>query len=294
MNVTVSILHWNRPAECLATVAAFRASGLPFAITVIDNASQPEHRARLQSELPSDVEWLPLAANLGWGRAHNIVLRRWLSAEASPFCFVSAHDAVPADNCLARLLQAMEEHPSWGLACPEYGQWECPSYSVLRGARLLPVAPRMAGVSEEVDYCHGTLAIFRRDCLQRIGLFDEWFFAYGDETELGLRARARGWKVGLVWGAVVVNAGSWSGSPVIAYLWTRSTLRLARQFGGVGGLFGRTAVVLAATFRAWLRRASPHELSSPPARLRAVIDYYRARHGPPPAAVVELGRVRPE
>jgi GT2 family glycosyltransferase len=281
----VSVLHWNSPAACLATVGALRASGLPLEIVVVDNGSSPENRAALARGLPADVELLPLPANLGWGTAHNVVLRRWLDHEASEFCMVSAHDALPVGSCVAQVVRELEQHSGWGMACPEYGVPEVPSYSVLWGARLRPVAPRPPGATEEVDYCHGTLAVFRRACLREIGLHDEGFFAYGDETEIGLRARSRGWKVGLVWGAVLVNPGSGSGGAAIGYLWTRSTLRLARRYGGIPGLLGRLAVVLGATVRERFRGAPADSLSSPGARWLGIADYFRGRTGAPPQEI---------
>ena len=36
--------------------------------------------------------------------------------------------------------------------------------------------------------------LFRRECLEDVGLFDERYFAYGDEMEIGLRAARHGWK----------------------------------------------------------------------------------------------------
>lgn len=278
----VSIVHWNRPAECVATVTALRGQGLPLEITIVDNGSSAENLSALRARLP-DVEIVELPTNVGWGRAHNEVLRRWLDRETSEFCVVCAHDALPEPGCLPRLIDALREHMEWGMACPEYGAPELPSYSVGRGARLRSVPRRAPGTHEEVDYCHGTLAVFRRRCLREIGLYDDAYFAYGDETEIGLRARAFGWKVGLVWGAVVVNPGSWSGSAVIGYLWTRNSLRLARTFGGRRGLAARLVYVAAVTAVLWLRRAPDDSLSSPIARSLAIRDYLIGRSGPAPA-----------
>jgi predicted SAM-dependent methyltransferase/GT2 family glycosyltransferase len=283
MTIRASIVHWNRPAECLATIAAVRDQGLPVDITVVDNHSSDDNLTQLRAGLPPDVELVSLPANVGWGAAHNKVLRRWLEAETSEFCIVSAHDALPAARCVAMLVDALRDHPRWGMACPEYGAPEVPSYSILRGARLRRVPPRRPGFHEETDYCHGTLAVVRRECLHEIGPYDERYFAYGDETEIGIRARRRGWQVGLVWGAVVTNPGSWSGGAVIGYLWTRNSLRLARAFGGRLGVSLRGAYVAAVTGVLWLKGADDDSLSSPRARWLGIRDYFRGCCGAPPS-----------
>ncbi len=47
---------------------------------------------------------------------------------------------------------------------------------------------------EEVLWPDGCAAMYRKEMLDRIGGFDEDLFAYGDDAELGLRARIAGWK----------------------------------------------------------------------------------------------------
>jgi GT2 family glycosyltransferase len=47
---------------------------------------------------------------------------------------------------------------------------------------------------EEVLWPDGCAALYRKRMLDRIGGFDEDFFAYGDDAELGLRARIAGWR----------------------------------------------------------------------------------------------------
>jgi GT2 family glycosyltransferase len=46
---------------------------------------------------------------------------------------------------------------------------------------------------EEVLWPDGCAALYRKDMLDAIGGFDEDFFAYADDAELGLRARIAGW-----------------------------------------------------------------------------------------------------
>lgn len=152
---------------------------------------------------------------------------------------------------------------------------------------------RLARVTiEEVEYCHGTLAIFRRQCLQEIGLFDEGYFAYGDETEIGLRARRKKWKVGLVWGAILVNPGSWTGNAVVAYLATRNSLRMVRSLDGIWGMNLRLGVVLTTILRDWARRVPFDTNASPPAKWLAVKDYFRGRTGGPPQELLDRREAR--
>src|SRR5207237_8032674 len=47
---------------------------------------------------------------------------------------------------------------------------------------------------EEVLLASGSAALYRRAMLEGIGLFDEDFFLYCEDTDLGLRARWAGWK----------------------------------------------------------------------------------------------------
>jgi len=63
---------------------------------------------------------------------------------------------------------------------------------------------------EEVLFPSGCAALYRREMLEEIGLFDEDFFAYGDDTDLGLRGRWAGWKCLYVPKAVVYH--KYSGS----------------------------------------------------------------------------------
>jgi hypothetical protein len=54
----------------------------------------------------------------------------------------------------------------------------------------------------------GSAALYRRKMLDEIGLFDELFFLYCEDTDLGLRARWAGWECGYVPGAIVEHQES--------------------------------------------------------------------------------------
>jgi N-acetylglucosaminyl-diphospho-decaprenol L-rhamnosyltransferase len=283
VKLRVFILHWNRPEECLATIAVFQKQNVPLSICVIDNASRRETLDLLRSRLPAEVELLLLDQNRGWGGGHNVGLKRWLEVETSEFCIVSAHDSLPEPECFTMLLKAMRDDPKLGMVCPQYQTNEVGVFSPIRGPRIIMGTPGASGTVLHMDFIHGTLMLYRRDCLKQTGLFDERYFAYGDEYDLALRAGRYGWKVGLVWGSIVINPGSWVGQPVLTYLSTRGTMLLARDYGGRVAAAIRAVLVILNSIRfAFMPAKKRHFLCHPKARIAAVRDFYLGRFGAPP------------
>jgi len=279
----VFILHWNRPEECLRTVHALRAQTPRLSIRVIDNASDPDLLRSLAERLPEDVKLIRLAENRGWGGAFNVVLQNWLQTEEGEFCFIGAHDALPAEASLSMLIDSMQKDPKLGVVCPEYGAPEVPRFSRLRYVRITPVEPRPSGTVEPVDLPNGTLMLFRRQCLQDIGLFDERYFAYGDEHEIGLRARRQHWKVAIVWGSVVLNPGTWTSNWTRSYLFTRNSLLLVRTYAGKWAATVRLLSMIPNTLRMWMVHPAEGYAFSAHARFAGMRDFVMGRYGSPPA-----------
>jgi GT2 family glycosyltransferase len=279
----IQILHWNRPEECARTVEYFLREVPPESITVIDNGSTSENLAQLKSLLPAGVKVLPLEKNLGWGGGHNVGLKQWLEHETSEFCVACAHDALPEAGCVAKLVNAMQENQQAGMICPQYDTGEVGVFHPIRGPKAVLNERGSAGTIRYMDFIHGTLMLFRRDCLKQTGLFDERYFAYGDEFDLALRARNIGWKVGMLWGAIVVNPGTSVARPVVTYLCTRGTLLLARDHGGRVAAGIRALLVVVNSLRMSFKQGTKRDaFCHPKTRMVAVRDYYLGRFGAPP------------
>ena len=278
--VSLFIVHWNRPNECAATVRAFLDQGVPLKVTVIDNDSAADACDALSAETASLVEMIRLPINKGWGPAINVALRKWLESGRNSYSLISAHDAAPSPDCVALLVDAMNSDPRIGIACPQYPDETVPHFSSIRGVQLKPGVALARGVAQNVDVPHGTLMILRRECLTEIGLFDERYFAYGDEHELGARAVRHGWKVALVWGALVTNPGTATPSAWRSYLFGRNSLLLVHDYFGSIPATLRAFLLLANTVRLSFARSSEFAFSAK-ARFLAVSDYFAGRFGPP-------------
>ena len=179
--------------------------------------------------------------NAGFGAAINQGLR----ASSSPYVATLNDDAVAHPEWLAALVAALEARPDAGMCASQvrlFGEPRLDSAGMLvardgsskqRGHGRLP---EDFPVLEEVLMASGSSALYRRSMLEDIGGFDDDFFLYCEDTDLGLRARWAGWKCLYVPQAVVEHHYSHSAgraSPVKAYYVERNRLFvLVKNFPG--------------------------------------------------------------
>lgn len=179
--------------------------------------------------------------NAGFGTAINQGLR----ASSSPYVATLNDDAVAHPDWLAALVSALIARPDAGMCASQvrlFGEPRLDSAGMLvarDGSSKQRGHGRMPGdfpVPEETLFPSGSAALYRRAMLDDIGGFDDRFFLYCEDTDLGLRARWAGWKCLYVPDAVVEHHYSHSAggaSPVKAYYVERNRLFvLAKNFPG--------------------------------------------------------------
>lgn len=274
----VVVVHWNQPRACERTLRRLRRQGCPVHLLVVDNGSTGHAVDRLR---PLADEVIETGANLGYGPGANVGLRHWLATSESPWCVVVPHDALPDEGVLRQLVEAGDEHPRAGLVCADVGDQASPTVDPYLGP--LPGPAKVRNGYEPVAYPHGTCVAFRRDFARDVGLFDERYFAYNEEAELGLRAATRGWEVGLVRGAMVENPGQGNVSGIVDYLMLRNTILLLREHFGLWPAVFRTIVAVGQLGLGMVRRRRRAPWFSARARVLALRHAWSGQFGPPPA-----------
>jgi hypothetical protein len=184
------------------------------------------------------------------------------------------------------LVAAISTRPNAGLACADVGDGATPHIDPYFGGITLPGDDTTGWV--DADYPHGTLMALNRTCLGEIGLFDERFFAYCEEADLGRRARRMGWEVGLVRGARVRNTHLGTSVAAVDYLQQRNTLGLVREMSGRYHAMIRMLIGIEQILRGVMRPTSAPLIFDPRARLLGIRDFVLGRWGPPPAALLDL------
>jgi GT2 family glycosyltransferase len=158
---------------------------------------------------------LRLGENRGYGFANNRAIEPALTSDDPPdYVYLLNPDAYVYPGALQSLLEVMEQRPDVGLCG---SQQEQPDGSIngsafrfpgvrselIQGSRLgilktlfpgSEIAPPPATRAGPTDWLSGASLLIRREVLEKVGLFDETYFLYYEETDLCLQARRAGYR----------------------------------------------------------------------------------------------------
>jgi GT2 family glycosyltransferase len=198
--ISVVVITWNRKEllrSCLLSLR--RQIGVTFEIIVVDNGSTDGSADMAEAEFGARV--IRNRENRGFCAANN----QGIAAAQGEFVALLNNDAEAEPGWLAALRSACTRSPETGMAASKVLVWEEPGRIDKVGHLIFPDGQNRGRGSgapdrgqfdreEEVLWPDGCAALYRKSMLDGIGGFDEDFFAYGDDAELGLRARIAGWK----------------------------------------------------------------------------------------------------
>ncbi len=252
MDVSIVIVNWNTRAllhDCLASV--FDGLGAVTAeVLVVDNASEDGSADMVRREFPQAV-LMETGQNLGFAGGNNVALRR----ARGRYVLLLNTDTLVHGTVLPEAIRWLDAHPQVGVMGPRVlntdgsVQPSCSAFPSLRNLAmqtfgLTRIARldryRMTGwdrMSERrVEVISGAAMFVRRAAMARVGLLDEAFFFYGEETDWCYRFAQDGWQ--LVF-APIPEITHFGGGAVGKLnhrrdvLMTEGTTRLHRKHGGI-------------------------------------------------------------
>lgn len=214
--ISVVVVTWNRRnllRACLQSLTGQKFDQ-PFEVIVVDNGSDDGSAEMAQSEFGQNpafqLKLIRNPDNRGFCAANN----QGFAASDTEFVALLNNDAVASPGWLAALVGAFQCEPEVGMAASKILVYEDPRRIDKVGHLIYPDGQNRGRGSGELDagqydraeevlWPDGCAAMYRRAMLDQIGGFDEDFFAYADDAELGLRARIAGWKCFYMPAAVV-------------------------------------------------------------------------------------------
>jgi GT2 family glycosyltransferase len=256
-DLSVIIVSYNTREMTLKCLESLYADigEIPAEIIVVDNASADDSVNALRTGFPH-VRIIANEINLGFGAANNQAMR----IARGQYILLLNSDAFLKPGAVAGLIRYLHEHPGTALVGPRLLnpdgslQLSCykfpsPIRATCENLLLTAAFPRhsMFGdyrawahdAERDVDFVIGACALVRREAVQKIGMFDEAFFIYAEETDWQKRMADAGWKVGFTPAAQVIHLNGGSGKVQSKRVFTefrRGQERYIRKHHGILGL----------------------------------------------------------
>jgi N-acetylglucosaminyl-diphospho-decaprenol L-rhamnosyltransferase len=203
-DVTVSIVNTSSRElllECLDALERDR-EGVSVEVVVLDNASDDGSVAAVRERFP-DVRVIAQEFRAGFGANHNTVIR----ATTGRYVYVLNEDATVEPGSFPRMTAYMDAHPHVAVLGPRIrypdgreqpSAWRFPTPGA---AALGTLTLGRAGLVQSggnavrrVDWAMACALLLRRSALEHVGIFDEGFFIYAEETDLCRRLADAGYE----------------------------------------------------------------------------------------------------
>jgi len=207
--ISVIVLNYNGKGflnSCLSSLASQTYSD--FEVIVVDNGSRDGSPEYIEENYP----WVRLAKNdenLGFAGGTNVGIR----AAKGEFIITLNNDSRADSRFIEELIKPMAD-PEVGVCAAKMlfpdGRINSAGICISRSGAAWdrgmfePDRGQYEFVEEVFGACAGA-ALYRREMLDEIGLFDEDFFLYLEDVDLAFRARLAGWKCLYVPGARVIH-----------------------------------------------------------------------------------------
>jgi GT2 family glycosyltransferase len=285
--VGIVLVNYNGRDDTLECLESLGDLSYPnwFAV-LVDNASTDGCAAAVRASFP-EVRVIESAENLGFAGGNNVGIRAALERGAE-FLFLLNNDTTVAPDLLERLTDAFAADPALWIAGPVMCYYDDPQIVWSAGGRIddrgqslqLGQGQRVDAPRDPVtpvDFVVGCGLMIRRAVLERVGLLDEAFFLYYEETDLCARVRAAGGTVatvasGRLWHKISRSTGT--DSPATLYYMRRNQLLYLRRHGTWPG---RAAAIVDSLrlLLVWTLQRNPKRT----ALRRALRDYFTGRLG---------------
>ncbi|MDR3366000.1 MAG: glycosyltransferase family 2 protein [Prevotellaceae bacterium] len=202
--ISASIVAYKTDVEELKKAALCMASSIVETIYIVDNS--PTDALKAISDCSDKIVYIFNNANLGYGRAHNMAIRKSIE-KRTKYHIVMNPDIEVQPRAIEKLVEFMDSNATVGLTMPKilypHGgiQYLCKllptpvdlifrrffaftSWAKRREEKYELRAINYEQAHFDIPFLSGCFIFLRTDILEKIGMFDEKFFLYMEDVDL--------------------------------------------------------------------------------------------------------------
>lgn len=214
--VAIVILNWNGLADTVECLDSLVKIAYPnYETVVIDNGSRGNDVQTLKEKYRESIHLISNRKNEGFAGGCNIGIK-WALENNAAYVLLLNNDTTGSKNFLRELVEVARNNERIGIVGPKVYHYDEPNSIATAGGKInfwtgnTPLIGRSSidhgqfDCIKEVDFVSGCALLIKVETIRKIGMLDERYFAYYEETDLCARARRGGWQI-----VFVPNARIW-------------------------------------------------------------------------------------
>jgi len=239
--ISTIIVNWNGyndTSQCLNSLS--KINGLN--IFVVDNASSGDDYTLLKKNFPN-IHIIRSETNLGFAGGNNLGLKEALNYSSDHFLLLN-NDSIVDEKFLGYLIDKLKFDKNCGIVAPKINYYDNPNLvwsaggkiSKIRGSGFAIGNIESSKISEgerQVDFVSGCCMLIRREVFEKVGLLDDDFFLYLEDTDFCKRVIDAGYKIFVINKSVIYHKVSKSTinlhKPISLYYTTRNRLLFTKK-----------------------------------------------------------------
>ncbi len=293
--VSIIVLNYKGREDTLACLRSLEHLTYRDVTTIlVDNDSRDGTPDVVRKDFPNVVV-IETGGNLGFTGGNNVGVRYALDHGAD-YILLLNNDTIVAPDFVSLMVEGMEQNPAAGVSGPMIYYFDAPETIWSAGGAIdwAHGTTRMIGLNEEdnaqfglsprkTDFVTGCALMARREVWEKVGLLDDKFFMYYEETEWCVRATRAGYLTMLIPAAMIwhkISIEDRAVSPRTYYYMTRNRLLFLQKTQASYKTWAYILSEYSRTFVSWTLRPkwqSRRHLRG--TMLRAISDYSRGRFG---------------
>lgn len=259
--IAVVIVNYNgekNTIECLNSINKLVMDNFKLLIIIVDNGSFNEFKIPHSEFKLGELIIIRNQENLGFAGGNNIGIKYALNQTAD-FILLLNNDVIFDKNLIKELLQTVQSKENIGVVVPKiyfakgfefhknrYKREETGKIIWYAGGKMdfKNIIGYHRGVdevdkgqynkTEETDFATGCCMLVKKEIFKQVGLFDEKYFLYYEDSDFSERVKKLGFKIiycpkAMLWHKNAGSAGG-SGSSLQDYYITRNRLLFAMQY----------------------------------------------------------------
>ncbi|MCK5084504.1 MAG: glycosyltransferase family 2 protein [Candidatus Pacebacteria bacterium] len=245
--VYIIVLNWNGKEdtlECLESLEKINYSN--YKIVVVDNGSEDDSVSETKKQFPK-VKIIENKKNLGFAGGNNVGIKYAINSGARYVLLIN-NDTMVEENFLSELVEVGESDEKVGVLGSKIYFHSEPDRIWFAGGKVSWLKNKGTHIGldqidngqydkiKETDYLTGCCLLIKREVIEKIGVLEEDYFLYYEDTDFSLRAKNANYKIVYVPKSKIYHKISRStkpGSSDYIYYHTRNGLVMARRTGSL-------------------------------------------------------------